>query len=121
MARTDDASGDPTAVDGGDRALLAEAIARAVDYRGDVTLELTDGSRIEGFAFDAPSANGTATAIRVLPTDGSDRRTVPIGSIARLAFTGKDAASGKSWENWIRRYAAQKLAGTATGIDSEPV
>lgn len=121
MARTDDAPIDLPSVDGGDRALLAEAIVRAVDFRGDVTLELVDGSRIEGFAFDARVAGGAATAIRILPSDGGDRRTVPIESIARLAFTGKDAASGRSWENWIRRYAAQKLAGTATGIESDPV
>lgn len=102
-----------------DPALLREALARAVDFRGDVTLELRDGSRIEGYAFDAPTADGLIAAIRVLPTEGADRVTVPFGSIARLTFTGRDAASGRSWENWIRRYAAQKLAGTATGIESE--
>ena len=104
-----------------DRESLREAIRRAVDYRGDVTVRKTDGRAVEGFAFDARVPGGAATAIRILPSDGGDRRTVPIESIARLAFTGKDAASGRSWENWIRRYAAQKLAGTATGIESDPV
>ena len=42
-----------------------------------------------------------------------------IASIKSLAFTGKDAASGKSWESWIRRYAEKKLAGEAANIESE--
>jgi hypothetical protein len=36
-----------------------------------------------------------------------------------LCFTGKDAAAGKTWENWMRRYAEKKLKGEAADIESE--
>ncbi len=128
---------DPESVDGADGAMLRAAIARAVDFRGDVTLVLHDGSVVEGFAFDArldadrgPVSGGrdaapdaapgsAADCIRLLPTDSTERRTIPLSRIARLSFTGKDAASGKSWENWVRRYAAKKLAGEAASIESD--
>jgi hypothetical protein len=44
---------------------------------------------------------------------------VALRDIRTLAFTGKDAASGKTWDNWVRRYAAKKLAGEAASIESE--
>ena len=116
-----------TVVDGRDLAMLREAVARAVDFRGDVTIETNDGRTIVGFAFDARtgavsdagSPDAATDEIRVLPADSNERVRVPLRSIRTLAFTGKDAASGKSWESWIRRYAAKKLAGEAASIESE--
>lgn len=100
---------------------LRDAILRAVDFRGDVTVTRTDGSIIEGFAFDARMGEDGDGTISLLPSDGSDRVSVSIRSIRRLAFTGKDAASGRSWENWLRRYAERKLAGEAASIECEPL
>jgi hypothetical protein len=108
-------------VDAADGAMLREAIARAVDFRGDVTLELHDGRTVVGFAFDAQLITTDRAAVRVLPSDSDTRMTVPLSSIRRLSFSGKDAASGKSWENWLRRYAAKKLAGESASIESEPL
>jgi hypothetical protein len=50
---------------------------------------------------------------------GSDAR-VDIGypEIAEIRFSGRDPAAGRTWENWVRRYAEQKLAGEQAGIDS---
>jgi hypothetical protein len=31
--------------------------------------------------------------------------------IAGLAFTGRDAAAGKSWEAWVKKYMEKKAAG----------
>lgn len=128
MTTTDHDTGHETdhdSVDGDDAALLRAAVARAVDFRGDVTLALRDGTVVEGFAFDARLGAAAAPAegecIRILPVESNERRAVPLAQIARLSFTGKDAASGKSWENWIRRYAAKKLAGEAASIESEPM
>lgn len=118
------------AVDGSDRMLLREAVRKAVDFRGDVTLELTDGRAVSGYAFDARlgGAVGSTNAtnpeleeIRILPADAADRARIPLASIRTLRFTGKDAASGKSWESWIRRYAEKRLAGEAASIESEPL
>jgi hypothetical protein len=117
-------------VDGSDRALLREAVRKAVDFRGDVTLELTDGSAVSGYAFDARLSDATRLAntinpeseeIRILPAESAERTRIPLASIRTLRFTGKDAASGKSWESWIRRYAEKRLAGEAASIESEPL
>ncbi len=116
---THPASDNPTpSVDGTDRTLLREAVRRAVDFRGDVTIETRDGRSVEGFAFDARLGE-EGESIRLLPGDSNTRVEVPLAHVVRLSFTGKDAASGKSWENWIRRYAEKKLAGEAASIESE--
>ncbi len=112
----------PTSIDGDDHAMLREGVMRAVDFRGDVTIVTTDGRTVVGFAFDArldPTPNPAQDEIRVLPADSNERVRVPLRSIRTLAFTGKDAASGKSWESWIRRYAEKKLAGESASIESE--
>jgi hypothetical protein len=123
MTTTSDGTGEAPAasVDGSDGTLLREAVVRAVDFRGDVTLDLRDGRTVIGFAFDAQLTRAEGAAIRVLPADSDVRVTVPLASIQRLTFSGKDAASGKSWENWLRRYAAKKLAGESASIESEPL
>ena len=111
----------PLSVDGSDEVMLREAVVRAVDFRGDVTLDLADGHTVAGYAFDAQLDRPTGAVIRVLPADADARITVALADIRRLTFSGKDAASGKSWENWLRRYAAKKLAGEAASIESEPL
>lgn len=123
MTRTSDAVTDdaPRSIDGADGALLREAVLRAVDFRGDVTLELADGRTVAGYAFDAQLDRPAGAVIRVLPADAESRVTVALADIRRLTFSGKDAASGKSWETWLRRYAAKKLAGEAASIESEPL
>lgn len=106
-------------IDASDPARLREEVLRAVDFRGDVTIERVDGSVVEGFAFDATVDPASAACIRLLPADGSARQTIPLAAVRTLAFTGKDAASGKTWENWLRRYAASKLAGESASIESD--
>lgn len=98
------------------------ALDRAFDYRGDVTLTLEDGSPLECYVFDR--REGTRlddSMVRVLPTDGSDRRTIPYARIVRIEFTGKDTAAGKTWENWVRRYVEKRLAGERASIEAEPL
>lgn len=97
-----------------------ENAVRAVDFRGDATIETTDGAVVVGFVFDLREGPG-GPALRLLPTDGDAKIEIPLSSVRRVELTGKDAASGKTWENWIRRYAAKKLAGEAAGIDCEPI
>ncbi len=85
----------------------AQSIEWAFDYRGDVTLELADGSKVEGYVFDRDAERAV---LRILPADGSGRRTIAWRDLRALVFSGKDAAAGKSWEAWVRRYAEQKRA-----------
>ena len=49
--------------------------------------------------------------VRLLPKDGSPKIKISYAEIAALAFTGRDMAAGKSWENWVRHYWEKKATG----------
>ena len=91
---------------------LREALEQAFDYRGDVQITLKDGRKVEGYIFDRrPGATLADSKIRIVPKDGSPKTSVSYGDIAALAFTGRDMAAGKSWENWVKQYWEKKAAG----------
>jgi hypothetical protein len=87
---------------------LAEAIEHAFDYRGDVTLELADGQELEGYVFNRQTEN--QGLVQIFPKHASEVRTVHYRDIAAIRFSGKDTASGKSWEAWVAKKEAQRLA-----------
>jgi hypothetical protein len=104
---------------------LRAALDEALSYRGDVTITLRDGRSIEGYLFDRRQGPTLETStIRLIPSastslSGEEKVTVAYREITSLAFSGRDTAAGKTWENWIRRYAAQKLRGESAGIEAE--
>ena len=91
---------------------IREALEKAFDYRGDVTITRKDGSKIEGYLFDR---RGAATLkdslVRLYPKNSDEKLAVSYAEIAALAFTGRDTAAGKSWEAWMKKYAEKKAAG----------
>jgi len=110
----------PRRVPVSDAAAFGAALDAARDFRGDVTLELVDGTQIEGFVYDrSQGASASLRKVRMLPKDGGARRSFAEDSIAAVSFTGKDAAAGKTWENWVRRYAEKRLKGEKACIESE--
>jgi len=106
-----------------DEAGLREGIELALDYRGDVTIVRRDNPEpVEGYIFDRRAGPTMSdSSVRVIPRDGSPRLTIAYSDIAELRITGKDTAEGKSFERWVRKYAENKLAGRAAGIESEPL
>jgi hypothetical protein len=99
---------------------LRKALEQAFDYRGDVSITRKDGTKIEGYVFDRSSGAGLADSfVRLLPKDGSPKIRLFYAEIAALAFTGRDMAAGKSWENWVRHYWEKKVAGE-TDISLQP-
>ncbi len=53
---------------------LREALEKAFDYRGDVTLTQKDGSKIEGYIFDRVDGTSlSASFVRILPKSGHRR------------------------------------------------
>jgi hypothetical protein len=95
-----------------DESDLREALEKAFDYRGDVTLTTKDGRKLEGYIFDRISGQTLASSfVRLLPKDSSQRLKVSYADIAALAFTGRDTAAGKSWEAWVRKYWEKKSSG----------
>jgi hypothetical protein len=101
---------------------IREALEKAFDYRGDMTLTLKNGEKIEGYIFDRRNDGATLAEcnLRLIPKGRADKIPVPYSDIAALAFTGKDTAAGKSFEAWVKKYHEKKAAGeTNIGIDAE--
>jgi hypothetical protein len=108
----------PLASDGEVRA----ALDKAFDYRGDVTLWLKDGSKVDGYIFDRRAQGATLAdcMVRLFPKDRDEKVSIPYSDIARLEFSGRDTAAGRSFETWVKKYQEKKAAGEKNiGIEPE--
>jgi hypothetical protein len=85
---------------------------KALDYRGDVTLTLKSGERIEAFIFNCHTGATLAESwVQYFTPSAPEKRKVGYAEIARIEFSGKDRAAGKHWEDWVKAYNAKKAAG----------
>jgi hypothetical protein len=103
---------------------IREALEKAFDYRGDLTLTLKDGQTVEGYLFDrrCEGNNLSDCYARIMPKDTGEKRKIRYNEIAAVAFTGKDTAAGKSFEAWVKKYNEKKAAGEKNiGIDADPL
>jgi hypothetical protein len=91
---------------------LREALEKAFDYRGDVTLTLKSGERVEAYIFNRqPGATLADSYVQYFTPKAPEKRKISYAEIARLEFTGKDRAAGKHWEDWLKAYKEKKAAG----------
>ena len=91
---------------------VRDALEKAFDYRGDITITRKDGSKVEGYVFDRRSGTSLAhSLVRLLLKDSHQKISISYSDVAALAFTGRDTAAGKSWEAWTRKYFEKKAAG----------
>jgi len=91
---------------------LRQALEKAFDYRGDVTLTLKNGEKIEAFIFNRSTGRTLAESwVQYFAPDSPEKRKVSYAEIARLEFSGKDRAAGKHWEDWVKAYNEKKAAG----------
>jgi hypothetical protein len=103
---------------------IRAALEKAFDYRGDLTLTLKDGQKIEGYVFDRKLKGSSLDdcIVRVMPKGSADRVSIRYSEIAALAFSGRDTAEGKSFAAWVKKYNQRKAAGEKNiGIDPEPL
>ena len=100
---------------------IRQALEKAFDYRGDVTITRKDGNKVEGYIFDRRTGKTLAdSAVRLFPKDSDQKISVPYSDIAALTFSGRDTAAGKSFEAWVRKYWEKKAAGEKNiGIQAE--
>ena len=90
---------------------LRQALEKAFDYRGDITITRKDGSKIEGYLFDRRTAPTLKDSlVRLYPKNSNEKISISYSDIAALSF-GRDTAAGKSWEAWMKKYSAKKAAG----------
>jgi hypothetical protein len=100
---------------------IRQALEKAFDYRGDVTITRKDGSKVEGYIFDRRTGKTLSdSSVRLFPKDADQKISIPFSDIAALAFSGRDTAAGKSFEAWVRKYWEKKAAGEKNiGIQAE--
>jgi hypothetical protein len=91
---------------------LRQALEKAFDYRGDITITRKDGSQIEGYLFDRrPASTLKDSLVRLYPKNSNEKIAISYADIGALAFSGRDTAAGKSWEAWMKKYAEKRAAG----------
>jgi hypothetical protein len=102
---------------------LREALEKAFDYRGDVTITRKDGTKLEGYIFDrVTGATLKNSFVRLLPKDSNQRTKIAYSDIAALSFSGRDTAAGKSWEAWVKKYWEKKSTGEGqASLQPEPL
>jgi len=91
---------------------IKSALEKAFDYRGDVTLTLKSGEKIEAYIFNRQTgATLTESWVQYFTPKAEEKRKVSYAEIARIEFTGKDRAAGKHWEDWVKAWNEKKAAG----------
>jgi hypothetical protein len=99
---------------------VREALEKAFDYRGDITITRKDGSKVQGYLYDRRTGKTLAdSVVRMMPSDGGGRLNIAYSDIAALAFSGRDTAAGKTFEAWVKKYWEKKAAGEKN-IQIEP-
>ncbi|WP_432799892.1 hypothetical protein [Poriferisphaera sp. WC338] len=100
-----------------DDTMRRKAVDLAFDYRGDVTIETTSGQSFTGYLYNRDGEAAKPYATMMLKGEAEQR--LLYSEIAKLTFSGKDPAAGKTWESWLKRYVEKKLKGEAANIESE--
>jgi hypothetical protein len=99
---------------------IREALEKAFDYRGDITITRKDGTKVEGYLFDRRSGYSLVDSfVRIIPSNEKTKINVSYADIAALKFSGRDTAAGKTFEAWVAKYWAKKAAGEQN-IQIEP-
>ncbi|MGD0888404.1 MAG: hypothetical protein ABR889_04065 [Acidobacteriaceae bacterium] len=99
---------------------LREALEKAFDYRGDITVTRKDGSQVQGYLFDRRTGSTLANSfVRIIPINEKSKLNIAYSEIAALAFTGRDNAAGKTFDAWVKKYWEKKAAGEKN-IQIEP-
>ncbi|MBV6516829.1 MAG: adenosyl-hopene transferase HpnH [Planctomycetaceae bacterium] len=82
---------------------VTQALADAVDFRGDVTLTLHDGTKHVGYIFNADDR-----VVEYFPANRPDIVTLARHLVVEVEKTGRDMADGKTWEAWVKKYTEHK-------------
>lgn len=92
-----------------------EGLRAAVDYRGDVTIELKTGDYLEGFLF-----NLNGERLDVFPKNSPQKKSIGLEDVESIEFSGEDEAAGKSWEEWVKKRDKLREANDFPSLESNP-
>jgi len=91
---------------------LRNALEKAFDYRGDVTITTKTGKRIEAYIFNRQTGSTLADSfVQYFEPNVNGKQKLSYADVTRLEFSGKDRAAGKHWEDWVKAYNERKAAG----------
>ena len=91
---------------------LRNALEKAFDYRGDVSITKKDGAIIEGYIFDRRTGKTLAdSVVRLFPRDKNEKLSIPYSEIAALSHRANGHAAGKSWGNLAQEILVRKSRG----------
>ena len=91
---------------------VRQALEKAFDYRGDVTITTKSGEKIEAYVFNRQTGSTLQDSFLTYFAPNVDGKLkMSYADIARLEFSGKDRAAGKHWEDWVKAYNERKAAG----------
>jgi hypothetical protein len=91
---------------------VRQALEKAFDYRGDVTITTKAGDKFEAFVFNRQTGKTLQdSVIHYFAPNVAAKQKLSYAEIARLEFSGKDRAAGKHWEDWVKAYNERKAAG----------
>ena len=91
---------------------LRNALEKAFEYRGDVTITTKAGDRFEAYVFNRHTGPTLAdSCVQYFGPNNTAKQKLSYADIARLEFSGKDRAAGKHWEDWVKAYNERKAAG----------
>ena len=82
---------------------LEDALGRAFDYRGDVTIHLKTGEQVIGYVFDRQQEI-PHPFIKVFLANQLEPCMITYHDIAGVEFSGEDTAFGRSWEDWAKKW-----------------
>ncbi len=101
--------------------MLDAVMECAFSYRGDVTIKTKAGESHEGYLFDrVQAANAADSKCRMIISKDGARRVIAYSEIQSVVFSGKDTATGKSFQTWVEKYLQKKAAGEKNiGIEPE--
>ena len=91
---------------------LRRILEEAFHYRGDVTLHLQSGARVQGYLFNR-DFGGEVPYAQMFVEGLNGPRQIPCSEIVAISFTGEDTASGKDWEAWTRKKESDRQAESA--------
>ncbi len=85
---------------------MRDALEKAFDYRGDVTITLKNSALDQRIRFDPAYARGAYGFVGAAPTEGAIPRRSKVSYAGNRGsfFQRRDAAAGKGWEAWVKKY-----------------
>ncbi|MBI4345574.1 MAG: hypothetical protein HY553_01885 [Elusimicrobia bacterium] len=90
---------------------IERQIEAAYDFRGHASITFKDGRTLVAYIFNREYANPRAAEqhwIEVIPKDSEERLRIPIAELAKVELTGKDYAAGNSFEDYLKKKAAEQ-------------